>query len=214
MDRFATEEQQVEAIKSFWKEYGVYIVVGAVVGLLGLFGYRYYEDSQIARTAQASDTYSAIEQYDPSSAAVTQLMADFADTGYSLLAQLRAAAQAVADENWEQAKTLYQSLLASEPAIELAHVAALNLAKVHYQLEDYEAVLATTEQLSLASFVAQKNELAGDALSQLGRYAEAQQAYARAIDETSNPSPILQLKMDNLAHQESQMNLSSTGDSD
>lgn len=214
MDRFATEEQQVEAIKRFWKEYGVYIVVGAVVGLLGLFGFRYYEDSQVAKTSQASDTYSAIEQYDPSADAVKQLLADFADTGYGLLAQLRAAAQAVSDENYDQAKTLYQRLLAAQPTTELADVAALNLAKVHYQLEEYEAVLATTEQLSLASFAAQKNELSADALTQLGRFAEAQQAYARAIEEMANPSPILQLKMDNLAHQESQMNLSSTGDSE
>ena len=33
MEIYSTEEQQVDAIKQFWKDYGTSIVVGAVVGL-------------------------------------------------------------------------------------------------------------------------------------------------------------------------------------
>ena len=36
MEHFATEEQQVERIKEFWKEHGKGIVAGAVIGF-GLF---------------------------------------------------------------------------------------------------------------------------------------------------------------------------------
>ena len=42
MEQFATEEQQVEAIKRFWKEHGTAIIVGAALGLGGLWGWRYY----------------------------------------------------------------------------------------------------------------------------------------------------------------------------
>ena len=38
MERFETEEQQVEAIKRFWKEHGTAIIVGAALGLGGLWG--------------------------------------------------------------------------------------------------------------------------------------------------------------------------------
>ena len=37
---FETEEQQVEAIKKWWKEYGLTIAVGLVLGLGGIFGFR------------------------------------------------------------------------------------------------------------------------------------------------------------------------------
>lgn len=34
---YSTEEQQVDAIKQFWKDYGTSIVVGAVVGPLVVY---------------------------------------------------------------------------------------------------------------------------------------------------------------------------------
>ena len=38
MNDYATEEQQVEAIKSWWQENGKAVVLGAVIGLGGLWG--------------------------------------------------------------------------------------------------------------------------------------------------------------------------------
>ena len=57
MEQFATEEQQVEAIKRFWKDNGTAIIIGAVLGLGGLWGWRYYSDSQLEAKAQASVEY-------------------------------------------------------------------------------------------------------------------------------------------------------------
>ncbi|PAR85254.1 YfgM family protein, partial [Vibrio cholerae] len=44
MELYDTEEQQVEAIKDWWKENGKAVIFGAVIGLGGLFGWRYYQD--------------------------------------------------------------------------------------------------------------------------------------------------------------------------
>jgi predicted negative regulator of RcsB-dependent stress response len=41
---YTTEEQQVEVIKSWWKENGTSVLAGTVIGLVGLFGWRYYND--------------------------------------------------------------------------------------------------------------------------------------------------------------------------
>ena len=57
MEHYETEEQQVEAIKRFWKENGTAIIVGAVLGLGGLWGWRYYNDEQIAAKEQASAAF-------------------------------------------------------------------------------------------------------------------------------------------------------------
>ncbi|AGH45899.1 TPR-like domain-containing protein [Paraglaciecola psychrophila 170] len=54
MEQYETEEQQVEAIKRFWKENGLSLVIGALLGLGGLLGWRYYNDSQIEAKEQAS----------------------------------------------------------------------------------------------------------------------------------------------------------------
>ena len=57
MEQYETEEQQVEAIKRFWKENGLALVIGALLGLGGLLGWRYYNDSQIEAKEQASFAY-------------------------------------------------------------------------------------------------------------------------------------------------------------
>ena len=54
VEQFATEEQQVEAIKRFWKENGVAIIIGAALGLSALWGWRYYSESQIIAKEAAS----------------------------------------------------------------------------------------------------------------------------------------------------------------
>ena len=47
MDSYSTEEQQEEAIKSFFKENGVQILVGAALGLAGFTGWNMYVDGKI-----------------------------------------------------------------------------------------------------------------------------------------------------------------------
>ena len=62
MDQFSTEEEQIEAVKKFWKENGIPIVVGAALGLGGLWGWRFYNAEQLQAQSQASDAYNtAIE---------------------------------------------------------------------------------------------------------------------------------------------------------
>ena len=57
MEVYETEEQQVEAIKSWWKENGKAVVLGAVIGLGGLYGWRYYQGEIQSAKEQASEAY-------------------------------------------------------------------------------------------------------------------------------------------------------------
>ena len=57
MDVYTTEEQQVEAIKKWWKENGKAVVIGAIIGLGGLYGWRYYQAEQDQQMERASDAY-------------------------------------------------------------------------------------------------------------------------------------------------------------
>ena len=41
IEGYETEEQQVEAIKKWWKANGNTLIIGAVVGLAGLWGWRF-----------------------------------------------------------------------------------------------------------------------------------------------------------------------------
>ncbi|PMI21753.1 hypothetical protein BCU63_30550, partial [Vibrio splendidus] len=60
MELYDSEEQQVEAIKDWWKENGKAVIFGAVIGLGGLFGWRYYQDSVVEAREVASEGYTSV----------------------------------------------------------------------------------------------------------------------------------------------------------
>ena len=87
MEQFATEEQQVEAIKRFWKEHGTAIIVGAALGLGGLWGWRAYSEAQIETKEAASVAYqNAVETFgtEGSDAKVKAFIEENKDSGYGM----------------------------------------------------------------------------------------------------------------------------------
>ena len=57
IEGYETEEQQVDAIKKWWSENGTALIVVAVIGLAGLWGWRYYGESVIAAQEQTSSEF-------------------------------------------------------------------------------------------------------------------------------------------------------------
>ena len=62
MNEYETEEQQVAALKKWWKESGTSIMVGLFIGITALFGWRYYAEQSNTQAVQASDLYVQILQ--------------------------------------------------------------------------------------------------------------------------------------------------------
>ncbi len=103
MELYDSEEQQVEAIKDWWKENGKAVVLGVVVGLGGLFGWRYYQDSVVQAQEAASEQYSkAVESIvakgADSSADVQAFIDTSKDSEYAVLAAMQ-----LAKAKWKQA---------------------------------------------------------------------------------------------------------------
>ncbi|WP_371196141.1 YfgM family protein [Glaciecola sp. SC05] len=204
MERFETEEQQVEAIKRFWKENGTVIILGAVLGLGGLWGWRAYNDSVISAKESASREYtSALEQFVESDdiQGLSQYVEANSDTGYAPLASLIVAQQAVEAEDFETAKA--QLSLASKGKNEIADVAKLRLAKVHLQLGEYEPAIAQLDSITAPAFSDQAHELKGDVLYAQGSFDAARDAYSLALIELPNDLNI-KMKLDNIAYAKTQ----------
>ena len=62
MDVYNSEEQQVEAIKSWWQENGKSIIAGVVIGFVGLFGWRYYNDYTRQQSESSAAGYQQVMQ--------------------------------------------------------------------------------------------------------------------------------------------------------
>jgi predicted negative regulator of RcsB-dependent stress response len=204
MERFETEEQQIEAIKRFWKDNGMVIILGAVLGLGGLWGWRYYNDSVIAQKEAASQAYeSSVREFADAqeTKALESFLAENEDTGYAPLASMILAQQAIEANDYESAKS--HLAIAAAGKSEVADVAKLRLASVHLQLKEYTDALSQLESVSSPAFTDQVLELKGDVLYAQGKFEQARESYNLALLELPNDRNI-KMKLDNIAFAQTQ----------
>ncbi len=203
MEIYSTEEQQVEAIKRFWKDYGTPILIGAVVGLGGLYGWNYYSDHTVSLAENASDAYSAAmaNKADPAALAgdIAKFDKEHDQKGYQAMLQLTLAKAAADADELDKAETALKAVLTEKPGQGLEEVATMRLARVQAQLGKTSEALTTLSRITSEAFAAQRDELKGDLLVRQGDLTQAREAYKAAMESGQNASnPVLKMKLDNL----------------
>ena len=115
------EELKQEQYLKIWKQYGRYLVGAAVVILLGVAGWQYWQSEQRSARQAESVTYAAalkaIEGNNPAEA--SKLLANLAQTsdgGYGALARLRRAALFAKSGAMTEAAAEYRRLADNEDA--------------------------------------------------------------------------------------------------
>ncbi|HDX8344842.1 TPA: tetratricopeptide repeat protein [Aeromonas dhakensis] len=204
MEVYTTEEQQVEVIKNWWKENGTSVIAGTVIGLVGLFGWRYYNEHQQTTQEAASQAYNEMSsQLAKGDAAGFEQAQSFISAhkgdSYAELAALQLAAAAVkADKLDLAAEQLTQVATSGDESIR--PIAALRLARVLNDQGKADEALAQLGKINNDAFKAQVAEVRGDILQKQGKSEEARDAYQAAADAGGlQSSAELKLKMDDLA---------------
>ncbi|MEB6607180.1 tetratricopeptide repeat protein [Aeromonas sanarellii] len=204
MEVYTTEEQQVEVIKSWWKENGTSVIAGTVIGLVGLFGWRYYNEMQQSNQEAASQAYNAMTAQlakgdDAALAQAKSFIAAHQGDSYAELASLQLAAAAVKAGKLDlAAEQLTQVAANGDDSIK--PIAALRLARVLNDQGKADEALAQLGKIGNDAFKAQVAEVRGDILQKQGKAEEARDAYQAAADAGGlQSSSELKLKMDDLA---------------
>lgn len=205
LDVYSTEEQQIEAIKRWWHEYGKAIILGSAIGLAGLFGWRYYQSHQVETRSAGAE---AFEQVSRSLATRGSAAFDSAATfvaenqgnNYGELAAMLLAAEAVKANDLELAKTQLEQALAGTTDELLSNTIALRLARVLIATEEFSAAQGRLDAVNGAAFAAQKAEVQGDLYLAQNQPEQARSAYEQARSAGGvGENPALTLKLDNLA---------------
>jgi predicted negative regulator of RcsB-dependent stress response len=217
---YQSDEEQIEALKSWWKENGSSLVTGVIVVLAVFFGVRQWQAGQDAKAGMASDLYQQIADIviDNLSASVddtarqvalssySQLQTEYPDSIYTRYAALAVAKFHVDQGQLDDAARALQWVLDNpdlgfmqEPDEELAKVARLRLARVKVAQEQYQAALDLLNGVDAGTFATGFAEAEGDALYGMGRRDDALAAYERALAASTETNPVLlQLKMRDL----------------
>ena len=204
MDTLTTEEQQIAAIKQWWKENGSSIVTGVVLGLAVLFGGKAWFAYQ-ERTAQnASNVYAAmmrsLQMGDALNTAemAGMLLADYGSTPYAALGALALARIRLEEGETGPARGQLQWVLDNSDSEMFRDIASLRLARVQIadgELDAAEAVLAKAQ--SGSAFEALFTEVRGDIQYARGDLTAASATYQQALAAMppgSQERELLQLK--------------------
>lgn len=202
MEQYETEEQQIEAIKRFWKENGVALVIGAFLGLGGLLGWRYYNDSQIAAKEQASFAYEKASEELLKGEAGFSKAKTFIDghsgTGYAMLMALEMAQQAIERKDLTEAAKQLEFVVSNAKLSAVQSVAQLRLARIQIEQGELELALTSADKVTDQAFKGQSQEIKGDVYQAQQLFDKARAAYSAAL-ETNERDQVLKMKLDNLA---------------
>jgi len=206
INEYETEEQQVEALKKWWKENGTSLIVGLFVGVSALFGWRYYVQQNSVHAVHASDIYMQVMQ-----STVTQnvddriidfqnqLINEYADTPYAALSALALAKVEYEKGNAESAVAQLELAIKHANDDVIKQIASLRLASVYLEQKKYDEALTLLNTKHDSAYDARYEELKGDLFSARGDVAEARAAYDKAIKlQGFAASKWLRLKRQNL----------------
>jgi predicted negative regulator of RcsB-dependent stress response len=217
---YASDDEQLEALKTWWQDNGTSFLTGIAIVLALLFGVRQWQNSTVEQSGAASDLYQQIA--DVSSARMSQVV-----TEDDLLA-LQSYYSQLKNEYQNSIYTRYAALIMARFQAELNHVdaaaaelqwildnpklgilqsadeelflvARLRLAKINLAQGQPQEAIELLKVEDIGNFAAVYAELEGDALLSLGDRDGARSAYQRALAAITNGNPVLlNLKLQDL----------------
>ena len=184
--RFETEEQQLEALKRWWRENGRAVLWGLFLGLAILVGARFWYRHVEQQAIAASVEYEQLRQelsagrLEAVGQRASYIREHFAKTPYAVMAALVQARIAVEKGRLDKAADELRWVLANDPLPEYADEARLRLARVLFALGQSDAALVqlNPEPSTLRS---RYQELRGDILLGKGDREAARAAYTQAL---------------------------------
>ncbi|MFA6203097.1 MAG: tetratricopeptide repeat protein [Gallionella sp.] len=199
------EQEQLDTLKSWWKDNGnwiVGIVLVATLAMAGVRGYHYYQNKQTTEAATLYQQFTEqlasndVKRVNDAAAAV---MDKYASTPYAARAALIAAQVNESGKEPLRAKTQLQWVIEHASEDGLKSVASLRMASLLLDEKNYAGALKLLEAKHAASFDALYADLKGDVLTAQGKPGDAKQAYKLAydkLDEKSAYRNLVQMKLD------------------
>ncbi len=212
MEIYDTEEEQVAAIKRWWKENGTPTIIGIALGVVVIGGWNFWQSSQQEKLRHASALYQKLltsmdsENYESSQKISEQITQEYGATTYANYAALLLAKTKVQEGDLEAAKSIFEKQMDAAGSLELKHIARIRLIKLMLATGENEKglrLISNVDQSNSDGFAASYDELTGDLYVALDRLGEARTAYQSAL-RAGAKSPLLQFKLDDISVSEIQ----------
>ena len=193
------EQERIAALKDWWEQWGNWVVAGLVatlMGVFGVYGYRYYQNQQTIQAEilfksvkKTAEEVTASKEVKKLSEATNTLVEKFPGTFQATEAQLMAAKANFDAADFATAKTHLQWVVDNGRDTYRA-TARLRLATVMLETKDYDAALKVLENVKDDAFQSIAADLKGDIFAVQGKRDEARAAYQIAVDKADTRSAL------------------------
>jgi predicted negative regulator of RcsB-dependent stress response len=201
------EQEQIDAIKAWWSDYGNIVMLALIACLLtiaGFQGWRYYRAQQAEKAATLFTQLDQAERTNEPKKVrdiAAQLIENYGSTHYAGMAALSAAKASFETGELDDARRNLQWAMDKAREEEMRDVARLRLAGILLDDKKYDEALQLLSAKPVDTYAALYADLRGDVLTAQGKPAEARAAYQVALDKseaTSQYRRLIELKLDAL----------------
>lgn len=206
MEVYSTENEQVDALRRFFIEYGKALAIGVVIGIGALLGWRYWQNHQQAEMTGASQSYQqASEALTGGKADGVALAEKFIEknaNNYGVLAALQLAQHEVDQKNFAKAEQQLAWAQGQTKDENLKSLIDLRLARVQLQENKLDDALKTLDLIKATGWVAMAQDIRGDVLVKKGDVKGAREAYSKGLasDASQSLQGLLRMKLNNLSN--------------
>jgi len=208
LTEYLTEQEQIQQLKTWIKQYGVTILAGIVIAVVITSGWHYYQNHRNKVLLHASAVYDemltlrAQNNTKDSIVQAKKLLRHYSNTPYAQMAALMIARDAALNKNYSEAATQLTWVIDHSKDRSLREIARTRLSRILIEENKPDDALHLLKKLDDANFIGLVDEIRGDAYLAKNDRAAARTAYGLALNEIPNAEetrPILQMKYDNLA---------------
>lgn len=201
MSTYQTEDEQVEAIKKWWKENGKSVMGGIVLGFAiigGWQGWKFYERNQgeaasayfdaMMQAANGGDANVALEHG-------KRLLGDFGGTAYAGFAGMEMAKLSYQEGQKDAAREHLQWVAGNGSDDVIREVARLRLGRLLLDMGEHDALQTLLNAKPLPAFEGEFAALRGDLANVRGDQAAARTAYQEALEKGVEDETLLRMKL-------------------
>ncbi|MGJ8526394.1 hypothetical protein LMG33818_002143 [Halomonadaceae bacterium LMG 33818] len=211
------EDEQLDALKNWWKRYGTTLCVVILLAMAAFFGWNTWQRHKAYEYNQASQLYDQLDEMTNNFTVLNsqqraqvnqladQLVNNYGNTRYADLARLIEARVAIQANDNGTATASLQDLISRSHDSFMTTLAHIDLARVQINNKQYDQALSSLPKEVPHTLSVLLNSVRGDALVGLKRFPDARKAYEQALQDAQKyklPNYGIQLKLDDLAPQE------------
>lgn len=207
MSVYKTEEEQVDDLKRWIKAYVPAIVIGVLVAVTALYGWRYWQGYQHTQAMQASALYQqAVEAYQTQRSDILQhcvenLQKKYTRSPYTAYALFLQAKAAVERQDFIAAEHAFDWIIQHNHDSNIHDIAILRLASVQTMNHHARAAIELLKEIHRPAFQGLALVKIADAylaLNDVPRAAANYQAANQLLPNADNTLPTLAIKMANI----------------